>query len=212
MSKREEERAIEATKRIAEEANKTEDKVDAALTLQEIEGQETAEEFQRSVNRALEETKDNVRKSIDEAKSQIPQYTNVVKNYQEQVLQTTREMVVDYIEAQKRVIDTFFNSAVWIPYAENNYRMYRQWFSPKIPAEIYARTVSNVADNVTASTRIANNVIFGNIDLFGNAFERAQQNVKELSKINVNTAKVFQNTARETARISLNRKRGEYIR
>jgi hypothetical protein len=32
MSKREEEKAIEATKKVAEEANKTEDKVDATLT------------------------------------------------------------------------------------------------------------------------------------------------------------------------------------
>jgi hypothetical protein len=188
MSKREE----EATKKAAEEAKKTEDKVDAALTQQ---GQVTAEEFQRSVNRVLEETKDNVTKSIDEAKSQIPQYTNVVKNYQEQVLESTREMVVDYFEAQKRVIDAYFNSAVWIPYVENNYRMYSQWFSPKIPVEIYARTVSNVADNIAASTRITNNIVFGNIDSFGNAFERAQQNMRELSMINVNTAKVFQDTA-----------------
>jgi hypothetical protein len=192
MSRKEEEKAIEATKKVAE-------------------GQEATEEFQRSVHRALEETKDNVRKSIDEAKSQIPQYTNVVKNYQEQALQSTREMVLDYIEAQKRVIDALFNSAVWIPYVENNYRMYRQWFSPNIPAEMYARTVSNIADNIAASTRIANNVIFGNIDAFGNAFERAQQNARELSKINVNTAKVFQDTARETAK-TISRKREEYIR
>jgi hypothetical protein len=205
MSKREE----EATKKVAEEAKKTEDKVDAALTLQ---GQVTAEEFQRSVNRALEETKNNVRKSIDEAKNQIPQYTDVVKNYQEQVLESTREMVVDYIEAQKRVIDAHFNSTVWIPYVENNYRMYNYLFSPKIPAEIYARTISNVADNITASTRITNNIIFGNINTFGNAFERAQQNVRELSKINVNTAKVFQDTAKEAARISTNRQREEYVR
>ena len=210
MSKREEEKALEATKKVAEEAKKTEDKVDATLTLQEIEGRATAEEFQKSVNRSLEETKDNIRKSIDEAKNQIPQYTAVVKNYQEQALQATREMVIDYIEAQKRVIDAM--SAVWIPYAENNYRMYSYWFSPQIPAEIYARTVSNIADNITASTRIANNIVFGNIDSFGNAFERAQQNTKELSRINANTAKVFQDTARETARISLNRKREEYIR
>jgi hypothetical protein len=211
MSKREEEKAIEATKKVAEEAKKTEDKVDASLTLQEIEGQATAEEFQKSVHRSLEETKDNIRKSIDEAKNQIPQYTAVVKNYQEQVLQSTREMVVDYIEAQKRVIDALFNSAIWIPYIENNYRIYSQWFSPKIPAEIYARTVSSIADNIAASTRIINNIVFGNIDSFGNAFERAQQNTRELSRINVNTAKVFEDTARETAK-TVSRKREEYIK
>jgi hypothetical protein len=212
MSKRKEEKAIEATKKVAEEAKKTEDKVDATLTLQEIEGRTTAEEFQKSVNRSLEETKDNIRKSIDEAKNQIPQYTPVVKNYQEQALQATREMVIDYIEAQKRVIDAIFNSAIWVPYVENYYRMSNYWFSPKIPAEIYARTVSNIADNIAASARITNNIVFGNIDSFGNAFERAQQNTRELSRINVNAAKVFQDTARETARISINGKREEYIR
>jgi hypothetical protein len=67
---------------------------------------------------------------------------------------------------------------------------------------MYARTVSNIADNLAASARITNNVIFGNIDLFGSAFERAQQNTRELSRINVNTAKVFEDTARDTARIS----------
>jgi hypothetical protein len=119
-------------------------------------------------------------------------------------------MVVDYIEAQKRVIDALFNSAVWFPYVENNYRMYRQLFSPQIPAEIYARGVSNIADNIAATARIINNIIFGNINSFGNAFERAQQNIREFSRINVSTAKVFQDTARETAKISL--KRVEYIR
>jgi hypothetical protein len=201
MSKREE----EATKKTAEEVKKTEDKVDAALTLQ---GQVTAEEFQRSVNRAR--ARANVRKSVDEAKSQIPQYTAVVKNYQEQVLQATREMAVDYIEAQQRIIDAIFNSAIWVPYVENNYRMYSYWFSPKIPAEIYARTVSNIADNIAASTRITNNIILGSIDLFGNAFERAQQNTRELSRINVNTAKIFEDTAQEAARSSNTKE--EYIR
>jgi hypothetical protein len=202
MSRREEEKAIEATKKIAEEAKNTQDKRDAALTLQEIEGQVTAEEFEKSVHKSLEETKDKVRKSIDEAKSQIPRYTDVVKNYQEQTLQATRETVVNYIEDQRRIIDSLFNSTVWIPYFENNYRMYNYWFSPRIPAEMYARTVSNIADNLAASARITNNVIFGNIDLFGSAFERAQQNTRELSRISVNTAKVFEDTARDTAGIS----------
>jgi hypothetical protein len=45
MSKREEEKAIEATK-VAEEARGVEDKRDAAQTLQEIQGQVTAKEIQ----------------------------------------------------------------------------------------------------------------------------------------------------------------------
>jgi hypothetical protein len=210
MARREEGKAIGATKKIAEEVKYTEDKSDAALALQEIEGQVTAEEFQKSIHTSLDETKDNVRKSMDEAKNQIPRYTDAVKSYQEQTLQATREMVVNYVEDQKRIIDSLFNSAVWVPYFENNYRMYNYWFSPRIPAEMYARTVSNIADNLAATARITNNVIFGNIDLFGSAFERTQQNTRELSRINVNTARVFEDTVRDTARISAKREREGY--
>jgi hypothetical protein len=52
VSKREEEKAIETAKRIAEEAKRVEDKRDAAQTLQEIEGRATAQKFQLNVQRS----------------------------------------------------------------------------------------------------------------------------------------------------------------
>ena len=70
----------------------------------------TAQQFQNTFHRLLDETKENVRKSIDEAKTQIPRYTNVVKNYQEQALESTGKMVEDYIETQKSVMDSVFSS------------------------------------------------------------------------------------------------------
>lgn len=72
------------------------------------------------------------------------------------------------------------------------------WFSPRIPVEIYARTVSNIADSLSSGARISNDITFGNIDAFGNAFERAQQHTKELARINVNNANTIANTAGET--------------
>ena len=62
----------------------------------------------------MDETKKNVKKSIDESRNQIPQYTNVIKNYQEQALESTGKMVENYIETQKSVINSVFDSA--IPY------------------------------------------------------------------------------------------------
>lgn len=210
MSKREEEKAIEATKKIAEEARRVEDKRDAAQTLQEIEGHVTAKEIQQDVKRSLDETKDNFKKSIDEARTQIPKYTDVVKNYQEQALQSTREMVVAYIDAQKSIIDSVFNFGVWEPYYENFYRVDSYWFSLRIPVEIYSRTVSNIADSISAAAKMNNDIIFGNINTIGNAFERAQQHTKELARINVNNAKTIANTARETVGFSVSTsRRGE---
>ena len=74
----------------------------------------TAQQFQNTFHRSLDETKENVRKSIDEARTQIPKYTNVVKNYQEQALESTGRMVEDYINTQKSVMDSVFSSAALV--------------------------------------------------------------------------------------------------
>ena len=206
MSKREQEKAIEDTKKVAEEAKKVEDRVEAVETLQEAEPQVAAQEFQSTINRSLDETKKNVRKSIDESRNKIPQYANAVKNYQEQALESTGKMVEEYVEAQKSVIDSVVSSSA--AYYENANRLFNYWYSPKVPTEIWARAVSNVAENVSAATRINNDILFGNIDAFGNAFERVQRQTEELSRINVNNAKTIVNTARETAsEFSVNRQR-----
>ena len=197
MSKREEEKAIEDTKKVAEEAKRVEDKIDAVETLQEVAPQVAAQEFQSTINKSLDETKKNVKKSIDESRNQIPQYTNVIKNYQEQALESTGKMVENYIETQKSVINSVFDSA--IPYYENVNRMYNYWVSPRVPAEIWTRSVSNIAENISAAVRTGNDILFGNIDAFGNALERVQRQTEELSRINANNAKTIANTAKETA-------------
>jgi hypothetical protein len=50
MSKREQEKAIEDTKKVAERAKSAEDKLDAAETLQDVKQQVTAQQFQDSIN------------------------------------------------------------------------------------------------------------------------------------------------------------------
>ena len=39
-----------------------------------------------SVNKALDQTKDNINRSIEESGNPIPQYNNIVNSYQEQTL------------------------------------------------------------------------------------------------------------------------------
>jgi hypothetical protein len=209
MSKREQDKAIEDTKKVAEQAKSVEDKLEAVETLQEVGQQVTAQEFQATLDRSLDETKKNLRRSINEAKAQVPQYANIVKSYEEQALESTGKMVEDFIETQKTVMNSFFYSAT--PYYENVNRMYNYWFSARVPAGTYIRSVNNIAENVSASVRIGNDILFGNIEAFGNAFERAQRYTKELSRINVDNAKTIANTARETAaELSVNRQREVY--
>jgi hypothetical protein len=85
--------------------------------------------------------------------------------------------------------------------------MYNYWLSPRVPTELWARSVSNVAENISAATRINNDILFGNIDAMGRAFERTKQHAEELSRINVDNANTIANTASEFA---VNRQREVY--
>jgi hypothetical protein len=84
------------------------------------------------------------------------------------------------------------------PFIENMYTLFwNNWASPRRAAEIYARTVSNFADNVMATSRIANNTLFANIGAYKTLAQREKDDVKEFSRMAANTARTFENTSRE---------------
>jgi vacuolar-type H+-ATPase subunit H len=47
---------------------------------------------QQAINKALDETKDNIRRTTDEARKDIPRYTQIVNEYQEETIQAARQM------------------------------------------------------------------------------------------------------------------------
>lgn len=164
-----------------------------------------ANQVEQSYNRSLDETKENIRRSIGETKTQIPRYTDAMKNYQKQALDSTEDALENYIEAQQSLVDAVSDSMY--PYYENLRRMYSYRISPRTPAEIYTRSVSTIAENISVSVRIWNDLIFGNLDVFGTALERSQRRTRELSRISVDTANAIENTARETAESSAERQK-----
>jgi hypothetical protein len=158
--------------------------------------QQQQREHQQAVSRALDETKDNIRKSTDEARSQIPRYTQAVSDYQEQTIQAAREIADSFLESQKEIINSF--QSAWRPYMES--ASTTNWMSPKSMAELYANIVSSFANNVITATRLTNNMIFGNMEAFKTSIQQAKDNAKEFSRLGINTAKTFEQTSRDTAR------------
>jgi hypothetical protein len=160
---------------------------------------QSSEQQQQAVNKALQETKENIRKTTDEARNQIPRYTQAVNDYQEQTIQATREIADNYLDSQKEIINSF--QSAWIPQIENANRVYwSNWFSPRHFTETYARIVSSFADNTIAATRLVNNTIFANMDAFKTSMQHAKENAKEFSRIGVNAAKTFEQTTRDADR------------
>jgi hypothetical protein len=139
-------------------------------------------EQNHAVDRALDETRDNIKRTVDEARREIPRNTQAINDYQEHSLQASREIAESYLESQKEIIKSY--QSTWAPYIENMYNAFwNNRASPQRAAEIYARTVSNFADNVMATSRIANNTLFMNIGAYKTFVQREKDDVKEFSSV-----------------------------
>jgi hypothetical protein len=154
-------------------------------------------EQQEAVNKALDETKDNIRKTISEARKELPDYAQKVTNLQEQTIETVKEIADNYIESQREIINSF--QSAWSPYTHNF--DIRNWsttvfpFFPTRVSEVYTNMVSGYTENLVIATRLINNTIFANLEAFKTSLQQAKDNAKELSKIGVNTAKTFEYTS-----------------
>jgi hypothetical protein len=167
-------------------------------TITEVPSTYQQEEQQQSFNRALDETRDNIRKSIDEARSQIPHYTQATNEYQEQTIEASREIADNFLESQKEIINSL--QSAWLPQIDAANRVFTSnWMSPRYLTQIYANIISNFADNIIAATRLANNMIFANMEAFRTTIQQAKDNAKEFSRIAVNAARSLEQTARDTA-------------
>src|SRR5215210_1540843 len=142
-------------------------------------------DFKESVNRSLDDAKDNIKRSIDESKNQIPRINNIVNSYQEQSLQTAREISEEYIDSQKEIISSL--QSAWRPINENYSSIVTSFVSPDAVAKAYTRFVSNVADNTVSAIRLTNNMLFSNLDSMKSVMQQAKDNSKHISKMSVNT-------------------------
>ncbi len=151
------------------------------------------QDFNESVNRALNQTKDNINRSIEESRNQIPHYNNIVNSYQEQTLQAVKEITENYIEYQKAIINSF--QSAWRPYQQSFNNKVNTCISPEAAANAYSRIVSTIADNSITALRTTNNLVFSSLDAYKTTMQHAKENTKQIFDINTKTAKTLeQNT------------------
>jgi len=162
-----------------------------------------AQEQQDIVNKALDQTRQNIKKSVNEAKKDISTYTEQIINLQERAIDATRDIAENYIDSQKEIINSF-NQTVWNPYVENiaNKTTGFPGVFP-LPTEVYTNTISNVVDNFVTATRLANKTAFTNAELINTSFQQARNNVREYSRIGVSAAKNIHQAANDLTKIGL---------
>jgi len=141
------------------------------------------------IDRAIDHTKNNVRRSIEEARREIPEYAQSVTDYHQQAMDSAQEITNNYLDSQKDIINSI--ESTWTSYLETVY----WWLSPRKLAEMYAQAVSSIADNSVSASRIWNKVTLANMDASKAYLYRTREASKDISRINVNTARTFERTS-----------------
>ena len=147
------------------------------------------QEQQQAVYKTLDKARDEIRRSVNESRKEIPRVTDAA-----------REIADTYIESQKEIINSV--QSAWSPLVENFDRTnWNTVFSPGRVSEIYAYILSSYTDNLVAATKLANNVMFANMETFRTSLQQVKDNLRDLSKIGANAAKIFEHTSAETVRL-----------
>ncbi len=159
-----------------------------------IQQERQQQQQEKVIYKVLDDTKDNIRKTLNEARKEIPRYTQTVNDSQEQTIEAIRDITDDYIESQKEIISLF--QSAWAPLMEKTF--YNYWISPKNMTEVYASLLNGFTDNTIAVIGLTNNMISVNTDTIKTSIQHTRKNLKELSRIGVNTAKTFEAISRNS--------------
>ena len=143
----------------------------------------TLNQQQDAINKTLDNVLNNVKRTTDEATREIPRYSQRIAEYQEQTIQTIRDIASDCIEAQKQVIGSFQsqvdrnsgnNNGVW------------DWFNPQKIAENHAVMVNNFTSYLLNTSNLINNALASNMRVYNTALEQTRDNLKACAKTNTN--------------------------
>ena len=143
----------------------------------------TLNQQQDAINKTLDNTLNNVKRTTDEATREIPRYSQRIAEYQEQTIQTIRDIASDCIEAQKQVIGSF-QSQVDRNSANNNGVW--DWFNPQRIAENHAVMVNNFTSYLLNASNLINNALASNMRVYNTALEQTRDNLKACAKTNTN--------------------------
>jgi hypothetical protein len=163
---------------------------------------QTQRDQQEAINKALDQTRSNVKKTVNEAQKDVSEYSRQMINLQERAFETTRNVAESYIESQREIFNSF-NQSVWNPYVENvTNRTTASHGMFSLPgAEAYANAVGNMVDNFVTVTRMVNKTVFANAELINTSLQQASNNAMEYSRIGINAAKNIHEMANEIAKI-----------
>jgi hypothetical protein len=129
---------------------------------------------------------------LDEAKEKVvnaAEYTETLRSYQEQIIQSAYEVADNYINIQKQIINSM--QSLMPTYWEHLYGFFGNgwWISPHGMIELYANIVSIFAGNTLRTTQLVNNSMLTNMDAFKKTIDQARASSNDLARACMNFTK-----------------------
>ena len=148
----------------------------------------TLNQQQDAINKTLDNTLHNVKRTTDEATREIPRYTQRIAEYQEQTIQTIKDIASDFIEAEKEAIGSFQSQVNRNSSGSVNSSSSGLWdmYNPQRIAENYAVMVNNFTSYLLNTSNLINNALASNMRVYNTALEQTRDNVKAFAKTNTN--------------------------
>ena len=132
----------------------------------------TLNQQQDAINKTLDNTLDNVKRSADEARREIPQYTQRIAEYQEQSIQTVKDIASNFIEAEKQVIGSFQSQV------DRNSGSVWDLYNPQRIAQNYSVMVNTFTSYLLNTSNLINNALASNMRVYNTALEQTRDNLK----------------------------------
>lgn len=164
----------------------------------ELQDRQNAEQA-RAIDRTIEETKDSAKKVIQEVKRELPEATAMFHDFQEQNINSIRDMTNSYLESQKQVAKSL--QSAFQPFSNNTFMNMVYWpfyaMHPQTWSETYVRAASNAADTAIAVARASNDLMLAAMESTRSNIGHAQRNTEQLSKLAVENARTVEQLSRD---------------
>jgi hypothetical protein len=132
------------------------------------------------INMTFDNTLNNIKRSTDKATHEIPRYTQRIAEYQQQTIQTIKDIASDFIEAEKEAIGSFQSQV------DRNSGGVWDVYNPQRIAENHAVMVNNFTSYLLNTSNLINNALASNMRVYNTALEQTRDNVKAFAKTNTN--------------------------
>jgi hypothetical protein len=149
------------------------------------------EQQQQTVDRIIDNTKENIHKVTDEQIIQNSRSIDAIKDVQDKSAQALRDILDGTLEVQKELTKAL--EYIWSSQEETGYNTgWTKWASPKGMAETYSKMVSTYADNTITMNRAMRDILIANMrTCITLSTQQASNYAKGLSKIGSNMQKIF---------------------